>query len=696
MKDMQTGKAVGCRACPLSRRQFLSGCAAGLGAAALSTCRLAPCWADAVEKARVRLVWTYVPSTGPIWPNIGYDFEARKKQILDRLVPACPGVELLPVWARNGNEARKLLEEDKDKGMDGYLVYMLGLWTGAPQAIGRAGKPTLFVDDLYGGSGEWLIAHAEALRRNSKVVGISTSRLEDVADAVNCFAVLKRPGAGPDDFVAAAVASRRRNTKSSGAAAKEDPVTLLDLAACQEKLKAAKILVVGADPGGNKRAIEEVFGTQVQKVEFKELDEAYQKADREAARKQAEAWIQAAAKVVEPTSAEIEKSAGMYLAMREVMRKHEAQAITINCLGGFYGGQLKAYPCLGFYQLNNDGLVGACEADLHSTITMLSVGTLTGRPGYISDPVLDTSKNQIIYAHCVASAKVFGPKGATNPYLIRSHSEDRKGAVVQSLMPVGHMTTTVELRVDQKTAYVHQAVAVDNIDEDKACRTKLAAEVKGDIEQLMRHWDRCGWHRVTFYGDIREPVLKLAEALGFKVVEEAAAAAAPAAPKPGGDVPPGALERVGSNERLADWANPKDPCDPAFKNIAVGWDEAVRYRFRGAGPCTVVFGLCEGHHEKPGQRVLELQIEGKTRKTVDVVAEKGRNVPVLYPFEAKDENGDGWIEIAVAPAPDSPDTNAVLNVLWIFEGKDVPALDDVKAGRLAKPPLARAACGQEP
>ena len=47
-----------------------------------------------------------------------------------------------------------------------------------------------------------------------------------------------------------------------------------------------------------------------------------------------------------------------------------------------------------------------------SALTMITMGALTGRPGYISDPVIDTSKNQIIYAHCVASNRAFGPDGA--------------------------------------------------------------------------------------------------------------------------------------------------------------------------------------------------------------------------------------------------------------------------------------------
>jgi len=37
-----------------------------------------------------------------------------------------------------------------------------------------------------------------------------------------------------------------------------------------------------------------------------------------------------------------------------------------------------------------------------------------GRPGYISDPVMDSAKRQIIYAHCVAANKAFGPQGQAN------------------------------------------------------------------------------------------------------------------------------------------------------------------------------------------------------------------------------------------------------------------------------------------
>ena len=144
-----------------------------------------------------------------------------------------------------------------------------------------------------------------------------------------------------------------------------------------------------------------------------------------------------------------------------------------------------------------------------------------GRPGYISDPVIDTSKRQIIYAHCVASNKVFGPQGPANPFKILTHSEDRQGASVRSILPLGYMTTTLEIDQERKEILFHRAKAVANDPDDRACRTKLVANRWETSKSSSPQWDQWGWHRVTFYGDLKEPVYALADAMGWKVVEEA-------------------------------------------------------------------------------------------------------------------------------------------------------------------------------
>jgi hypothetical protein len=153
---------------------------------------------------------------------------------------------------------------------------------------------------------------------------------------------------------------------------------------------------------------------------------------------------------------------------------------------------------------------------------MLMINAITGgRPSFISDPVIDTAKRQIIYAHCVAPNKMFGSDGPTNSYEILTHSEDRQGASVRSILPLDYMITTLQIRQPQKEILIHRGKSVDNDPNDRACRTKLAVEPAGDIEKLFRMWDQWGWHRVTCYGDIKKPVYSLAEAIGWKVIEEA-------------------------------------------------------------------------------------------------------------------------------------------------------------------------------
>jgi hypothetical protein len=44
--------------------------------------------------------------------------------------------------------------------------------------------------------------------------------------------------------------------------------------------------------------------------------------------------------------------------------------------------------------------------------------------------------------------------------------------------------------------------------------------VPQDIRKLLGEWDRWGWHRVTYFGDLRQPVETLSGLLGFNLVLE--------------------------------------------------------------------------------------------------------------------------------------------------------------------------------
>jgi hypothetical protein len=511
-----------CVGCGITRRQFLSGCAMCAGVGVLAGPSRAVRAAENDGKMRIRIIYSLhaVTQPGPDWPNVGFDFGPVMARINRTLKRRCRGFEFVSSMANGPEQAKNILEQDKSGGIDGYIVYQMNCWNRVVQTIATSGKPVLYADFLYAGSGGFLVYTAGFLRANSPNVGfVASSKMEDLVEAVKCFEIVGKGGT-PAEFAAATARVRMKRTPKAGDMdCKPDKLRTISAKECLERMKESKILAVRDQNSG---AGAPIMGIPVERVSFAEVNEAWKAADKDEAKEIAERWVKNAAKVEGVSRETLEQSAAMYLAEKAVLKKHGANAISINCLGGFYGGHIHAYPCLGFHELQNEGLVGGCECDLRSAATMVTVAALSGgRPGYISDPVIDTAKRQIIYAHCVAPNRMFGPKGRTNPYEILTHSEDRQGASVRSILPVGYMTTTLEFAQEKKEVLLHQGKAVGNDRNDRACRTKLAVEPVGDLEKLFSEWDRWGWHRVTFYGDLKEPVYELADALNYKVTEEA-------------------------------------------------------------------------------------------------------------------------------------------------------------------------------
>jgi hypothetical protein len=512
-------KLPGCGHCGISRRGFLlSGGAAAAGLLAAPGTMASE---KSGGKMRIRVVYALhaIKQPKPDWPNLGFDFAPVIERINNTLANAFPEIEFLHSSANGPAQAGNIVFKDAFSRIDGYIVVQLNTANLVAPSFAASGKPVLFTRFQYAGTGGFLIFNAMALKEKSRNMGfVASSNTDDLVAAVKCFEQVKK-GGSRQSFAEATAQVRKQRTPGPGDLnCLPDPVETVSPEECLRQARASKILAVGY-PGVSLIGVPVI---PMKTISFEELDSAWKTADRDESRAVAEGWRKNAA-LVEGVSAEtLDSSAAMYLGMKSLLKKHGANAVTVNCLTGVYGGRLQAYPCMGFHQFCNDGLVGACECDVKSAATMILGAALTkGRPGYISDPEIDTSKRQIIYAHCVASNRVFGPKGPANPFQILTHSEDRKGASVRSLMPAGYMTTTLEFDPVLRQVLIHQAKTLGNDPDDRACRTKLVAEPVGDIEKLFTEWFPWGWHRVTFYGDLKEPVAALADAMGYKMVAEA-------------------------------------------------------------------------------------------------------------------------------------------------------------------------------
>lgn len=140
------------------------------------------------------------------------------------------------------------------------------------------------------------------------------------------------------------------------------------------------------------------------------------------------------------------------------------------------------------------------------------------------------------------------------------------------------------------------------------------------------------------------------------------------------------------------WARPKVNCDRRFRDVLVGWSRPLVFTCPAESNKTyrVAFGLIEGYHPNPGARPLEIRIEGKTVRSVDLVGEFGQNQPVILCFDAQDRNHDGRLEMGVYSAGGAEDDNTILSALWVFDPAAAPSEQTILAGKADQAALAMA------
>ena len=285
-------------------------------------------------------------------------------------------------------------------------------------------------------------------------------------------------------------------------------------------LRKSKVLVGDAKPE-RRQAQAETYtkscGTSFRFLSGGEFKDAFQSINERDAKNETDAFVRGALKVVEPSPKEIQDGLRFYLALYKLLKDQRANAVTIDCFGTLAANTLPGYPCIAFAKFNDAGLYGVCEGDLASTMTQMLVTSYSGMPGFVTDPVFDVSRNEVIHAHCVSATKMKGLTGPSYPYLIRNHLETKEGAVLQVLMPSGE-TVTVARFVSPQKMLLSTAEVTGLPESDRGCRTQVRTRVK-DAERWLRNY-QAGLHRVMFYGDHVKDIRRMGRLMGFEVVDE--------------------------------------------------------------------------------------------------------------------------------------------------------------------------------
>ncbi len=219
-------------------------------------------------------------------------------------------------------------------------------------------------------------------------------------------------------------------------------------------------------------------------------------------------------KTVEPNRQDIVNAAKNYIVARRIMAKENCQGISMDCLGLVRDREIPCPPCLAWTRLNDEGSVGACEADWNAAISLRLTSLLFDRPGFMQDPAPNTVNNTLMAAHCACPTKLDGFNSSHEPFILRSHAESDIGVSVQTLWRIGQKVTIFDFQGPESIVLGTGSV-IGNIDTPPAggCRTSCEIAMDGILDTL----DTKGFHQVIMYGDLEKELKAYCRLAGIKV-----------------------------------------------------------------------------------------------------------------------------------------------------------------------------------
>lgn len=187
----------------------------------------------------------------------------------------------------------------------------------------------------------------------------------------------------------------------------------------------------------------------------------------------------AAEGVVEPTQAELEDVARVYVALRDIAEEYALDALSVRCFDLVL--ECKTTGCFGLAELTDRGVIAGCEGDLVSTLGLMWTLLITGETPWMANPSqLDEEANALWLAHCTV------PRGLVERYRLRSHFESGLGVGIQGDLPVGPVTLVRLGGTNLDRLWLAEGDITKTGDAEDLCRTQVFVRLKnGHVSELL-------------------------------------------------------------------------------------------------------------------------------------------------------------------------------------------------------------------
>lgn len=228
------------------------------------------------------------------------------------------------------------------------------------------------------------------------------------------------------------------------------------------------------------------LGIQLVKIEMKELLAEIEKQEEPECKETCD---------IESVRRSLPGAMRIYNALKRLVETYQLNGLTIRCFDLL--SAVKNTGCLALAKLNSEGIVGGCEGDVPTMLTMQILQSLTGKTGFQANPSqINPETGEMVFSHCTI------PFNMVERYEYDTHFESGIGVGIRGEMPEGAVTI-FKVSGDLKRIFVEEGTLVCNQKKPDLCRSQIVVKLNdpGKTDYFLTH--PIGNHHVILNGNYK-------------------------------------------------------------------------------------------------------------------------------------------------------------------------------------------------
>ena len=248
------------------------------------------------------------------------------------------------------------------------------------------------------------------------------------------------------------------------------------------------------------------LGVEMVDLHLDEVVKGYEAVTDEAVLDITDKFINEAAGMKEPDRNEVVKAMRLYVALKDIVARHNLSALTLNCFDLI--PTTHTTGCVALALLNQEGIPAGCEGDMQTILTMLAIKASTGEISFMANPstILDNDKHEMIFSHCTIAPNM------TDSYIVRDHYESQSGVAIEGIIHPTEVTVAKCGGLEMERFFISRADLLECTSNPNMCRTQFRLRLDEPLDYFLQR--SIGNHHVIVRGNHYDRLVALFTMLG--------------------------------------------------------------------------------------------------------------------------------------------------------------------------------------